>query len=191
MVCRVLAGERPAESGFREVKAAHQLDPLSVAINTDIGFHHYYSGRYGEAVTQLQSVLAMKSDFMLAHLWLARALLEQGHFDAAPAETAVAEAKAREWSVLVAARGFTYGMAGMTLEAQAVLREMDALSRSSASSRPTVSHWCMPDSAKSTRRSAGSTAHSTSARTGCSGYVSIRDGRACTVILGSPRRYRG
>ena len=41
----------------------------------------------------------------------------------------MAEAKAREWSVLVAARGFTYGMAGMTREAQAVLQEMEALSK--------------------------------------------------------------
>ena len=32
-------------------------------------------------------------------------------------------------SVLVTARGFTYAMAGMPSEAQAVLREMDALSR--------------------------------------------------------------
>ena len=124
----LLASGQP-DRGFREVQVAHQLDPLSLAINTDIGFHHYYSGRYAEAVSQLQSVLAMKSDFLLAHLWLARALLEQGQFDAALAETAVAEARAREWSVLVAARGFTYGKAGMNREAQAVLQEMEALSK--------------------------------------------------------------
>ena len=69
----LLASGQP-DRGFREVQVAHRLDPLSLAINTDIGFHHYYSGRYAEAVSQLQSVLAMKSDFLLAHLWLARAL---------------------------------------------------------------------------------------------------------------------
>lgn len=41
----------------------------------------------------------------------------------------MAEAKAGEWSVLVAARGFTYGIAGMAGEAQAVLQEMEALSK--------------------------------------------------------------
>ena len=117
------------DRGFREVQTAHRLDPLSLAINTDIGFHHYYNGRYAEAVSQLQSVLAMKSDFLLAHLWLARALLEQGKFDAALAQTALAEAKARDWSVLVAARGFTYGRAGKSSEARAVLEEMEALSK--------------------------------------------------------------
>lgn len=124
----LLASGHP-DRAFGEVQIAHRLDPLSLAINTDIGFHHYYNGRYSEAVSQLQSVLAMKSDFLLAHLWLARALLEMRNFDAALVETAVAEGKARDWSVLIAARGFTFGAAGMTIQAQAVLREMDALSR--------------------------------------------------------------
>lgn len=124
----LLASGQP-DRGFSEVQAAHRLDPLSLAINTDIGFHHYYNGRYVEAVSQLQSVLAMKSDFLVAHLWLARALLEQGKYDAALAETAAAEQKAREWSVLVAARGFTFGKAGMIKDAKAVLQEMEALSK--------------------------------------------------------------
>jgi len=124
----LLASGQPGRA-FDEVQLAHRLDPLSLAINTDIGFHHYYNGRYQEAVAQLQSVLAMKSDFLLAHLWLARALLELRRFDAALAATAVAESKARDWSVLVTARGFTYAMAGKTSEARAVLREMDALAR--------------------------------------------------------------
>ena len=124
----LLASGQP-DRAFDEVQLAHRLDPLSLAINTDIGFHRYYNGRYREAVFQLRSVLDMKNDFLLAHLWLARTLLEMRQFDAALAETAVAESKARDWPVLVTARGFTYAMAGMTSEAQAVLREMDALAR--------------------------------------------------------------
>ena len=50
-------------------------------------------------------------------------------FDSALAETAVAEGKARDWPVLVTARGFTYATAGMTSEAEGVLREMGTLSR--------------------------------------------------------------
>ena len=48
-----------AVRAFGEVQLAHRLDPLSLALNTDIGFHHYYNGRYDEAVSQFQSVLAM------------------------------------------------------------------------------------------------------------------------------------
>jgi hypothetical protein len=55
---------------MQEVRTAQRLDPLSLAINTDVGFHHYYNGRYAEAIAQLQSVLGMQSGFALAHLWL-------------------------------------------------------------------------------------------------------------------------
>lgn len=104
-------------------------NPHSLASNTDIDFHQYYNGRYGETISQSQSVLAMKSDFLLAHLWLSRALLEMRNFDTALVETAVAEGKARDWSVRIAAHGITFGVVGMTGQAQAVLREMEALSR--------------------------------------------------------------
>jgi len=64
-------------------------------------------------------------------------------FDAALAETAIAEGKAPDWSVLVAARGFTYAMAGMTSEAQAVLREMGTLARHAgrAGACPASARW--------------------------------------------------
>lgn len=124
----LLAAGRSDEA-FREVQAAHRLDPLSLAINTDIGFHHYYNGRYPEAVAQLKSVLAMKDDFLLAQLWLARTYLAMGRHDEALAIGAVGEGRVREWPVLVAARGFTYGTAGKVAEARSVVGEMQALSK--------------------------------------------------------------
>jgi DNA-binding winged helix-turn-helix (wHTH) protein/tetratricopeptide (TPR) repeat protein len=117
------------DQAFREIETAQRLDPLSLAINTDIAFHHYYNGREAEAIAQLKSVLGMKSDFLLAHLWMARSLVEAGRYEEALAETASAERAAREWPVLVAARGYTYGVAGREEDARSVLLEMDELSR--------------------------------------------------------------
>ncbi len=119
------------DEAFDEAQAAHRLDPLSLSINTDIGFHHYYSGRYPQALAQLKSVLEMKSDFLLAHLWLARTYVEMGRLDDAFASLALAEPKARGWPVLLAARGYALGVAGRREEARAVLQEMDALSKGS------------------------------------------------------------
>lgn len=124
----LLASGRAAEA-FREIETAQRLDPLSLAINTDIGFHHYYNGRYPEAIAQLQSVLGMKSDFLLARLWLGRAFLAAGRFDEALQMTKDAESGSKEWPVLVTARGFTYAMVGKKKEAEAVQREMDELSK--------------------------------------------------------------
>lgn len=123
----LLAAGRPDE-GMEEVRTAQRLDPLSLAINTDVGFHHYYNGRYAEAIAQLKSVLGMKSDFALAHLWLARSYLEAGRLDQSLAETASAEAALPEWTVLVAQRGYTLGVMGLADEARSVRGEMERLS---------------------------------------------------------------
>jgi DNA-binding winged helix-turn-helix (wHTH) protein/TolB-like protein/lipoprotein NlpI len=124
----LLAAGRPVE-GMKEISHAQQLDPLSLPINTDVGFHHYYNGRYGEAIAQLQAVLAMKSDFGIAHLWLGRSYLEVGRLDESLAATASAEVRVPEWIVLVAGRGYTLGVMGRAGEARAVLEEMDNLSK--------------------------------------------------------------
>lgn len=123
----LLAAGRPDEA-MREVRTAQRLDPLSLAINTDVGFHHYYHGRYEEAIAQLKSVLGMKSDFGLAHLWLARSYLEVGRRDESLGEAASAEATAPQWTVFVAQRGYTLGVMGRADEARAVLDQMARLS---------------------------------------------------------------
>jgi tetratricopeptide (TPR) repeat protein len=117
-----------AEEAMEEVRTAQRLDPLSLAINTDVGFHHYYNGRYAEAIGQLQSVLGMKSDFGLAHLWLSRSYGEIGRLEQSLAETASAEAAIPEWAVILAQRGYTLGVMGRSDEARALRAEMDRLS---------------------------------------------------------------
>ena len=124
----LLAAGRPDEA-FREIQVAQGLDPLSLAINTDIGFHHYYSGRYEDAIRQLRAVQGMKPDFALAHLWLGRTYVELGRHEEAFKELAQLDGRLAEWSVLAAARGYAYGTAGRTAEARAVLAELDVLAQ--------------------------------------------------------------
>jgi DNA-binding winged helix-turn-helix (wHTH) protein/Tfp pilus assembly protein PilF len=122
----LLAAGRPDEA-WREVELAHRRDPLSIPINTDLGFHSYYAGRYDEAIKQLKFVLQMNGDFPLAHLWLGRTYQELGRFDDALAAFRRVEEGLHEWPVSVAARGFIAGVAGRTDEARAVLAELERL----------------------------------------------------------------
>jgi DNA-binding winged helix-turn-helix (wHTH) protein/TolB-like protein/Flp pilus assembly protein TadD len=123
----LLAAGRPDEA-MAEVRTAQRLDPLSLAINTDVGFHLLYNGRYAEAITQLQSVLGMKSDFGLAHLWLARAFLGAGRLEESLAEAASAESVIPGWPVIIVQRGYTLGVMGRADEARAVLGELQQMS---------------------------------------------------------------
>jgi tetratricopeptide (TPR) repeat protein len=113
----LLATGRPAE-GFTEILRAQERDPLSLAINTDVGFHHYYNRRYESAVKQLGAVLEMKTDFPPAHLWLGRTYQELKKYPEALQEYRQVSDKIGDWPVAVAARGYVNGISGRTAEAR-------------------------------------------------------------------------
>jgi tetratricopeptide (TPR) repeat protein len=124
----LMAAGRPAEA-LAEMQRARQRDPLSLAINTDIGFCLYYAAQYQEAAKQLQFVLEINSDFPPAHLWLGRTYQELGRYGEAIAEFRCVEDKLPEWSVPLAARGFVEGIAGHTDEARTTLIKLDRLAK--------------------------------------------------------------
>ena len=55
-----MAAGRAAEA-FREIQLARQRDPLSVPVNSDLGFHHYYAGQYDQAISTFKE-LSMRKD---------------------------------------------------------------------------------------------------------------------------------
>jgi DNA-binding winged helix-turn-helix (wHTH) protein/TolB-like protein/Tfp pilus assembly protein PilF len=113
----LLATGRSAE-GFKEVLLAQESDPLSLAINTDVGFHHYYNRRYDSAVKQLTAVLEMRSEFPPAHLWLGRTHQELKKYSEALEEYRRVSDKVGDWPVAVAARGYVNAVSGRTAEAR-------------------------------------------------------------------------
>jgi DNA-binding winged helix-turn-helix (wHTH) protein/tetratricopeptide (TPR) repeat protein len=122
----LLAAGRAGEAAH-EIELARERDPLSLAINTDLGFHYYYTGRYEEAIKQLRSVLAMNRDFAPAHLWLGRSYQQVGRFDDALDEFSRVEQSVPEWPVAIAARGSVEGAAGRRERAEATIAELQDL----------------------------------------------------------------
>jgi DNA-binding winged helix-turn-helix (wHTH) protein/Flp pilus assembly protein TadD len=116
-----------AGGAAHEIELARERDPLSLAINTDLGFHYYYTGRYDEAIKQLRSVLAMNSDFAPAHLWLGRSYQQVGRFDDALDEFSRVEEGVPEWPVAIAARGSAEGAAGRRERAEGAIAELQDL----------------------------------------------------------------
>src|SRR5262249_23285631 len=116
-----------ASEALREIQLARKRDPLSLPINSDLGFHYYYTGQYDEAVKQLKFVLEIKKDFSPAHLWLGRTYQGLGMFNEAVAEFRQVEASLPEWPVAIAARGFVAGVAGHQEEARRILVELERL----------------------------------------------------------------
>lgn len=123
----LLAAGRPAEA-FREIQLAQQREPLSLAVNTDLGFHYYYTGHYDEAVKQLKLALEMNPNFAPAHLWLGRAYQELGRLEEALGAFRRVEERIRDWPVSIAAPGFVAGVAGRPELALEALAELEQLS---------------------------------------------------------------
>ena len=117
---------RSAEA-LHEITTARQRDPMSLPINTDLGFHYYYTGQYEEALKQLKFVLAMNDGFAPAHLWLGRAYQELGQYGAALAAFRRVEELVPDWPVAIAARGCVEGIARHRAAAEATLLELERL----------------------------------------------------------------
>jgi DNA-binding winged helix-turn-helix (wHTH) protein/TolB-like protein len=123
----LLTAGRP-EQALREILLAQERDPLSLSINTDLGFHYYYTGRYADAAKQLKLVLEMDAGFPPAHLWLGRTYEELGQFDDAAAAFRGVDERIRDWPVSIAARGHVAGVSGRQAQAAEALGQLERLS---------------------------------------------------------------
>jgi len=74
------------EEGMRETRRAQELDPVSLIINTRLGWQYYLSHQYDQAVEQLRKVLDIDQKFALA-----RRILEGVYSQMGKQKEAVAE----------------------------------------------------------------------------------------------------
>jgi eukaryotic-like serine/threonine-protein kinase len=61
-----------------EIRAAVELEPLSVLLQRDVAWHYFFQGRYDAAVQQLQQTLKADPHHVASRSLLGRALLEAG-----------------------------------------------------------------------------------------------------------------
>ncbi len=122
-----------------EIEEAHNLDPLSPIISANSGLYSYYEHNYDDAIAKYKVTLQSDPDFWVARHYLALAYVQKGMHQEAIAELRklikappagpipdeVVEAESEASSSL----GFAYGMAGKKAEAQAILNQIDALSK--------------------------------------------------------------
>jgi eukaryotic-like serine/threonine-protein kinase len=75
-----------SDQAFAEMERAVELDPLSLIINTDLGYLHTVNGRYEQAIEQLHRTLAIDDSFYYGHGNLGEALEFKGDLKGALAE---------------------------------------------------------------------------------------------------------
>jgi eukaryotic-like serine/threonine-protein kinase len=119
-----------SDEALEQMRRAQELDPLSLPIQRDLAWHHYYARRYPEAIEALRKTLELNPDYMPALTLLGRAHEERGEYE--PAVAALQRAiQIRDSPVLRTFLGHAYAVGGRRREALAVLAGVQADSQRS------------------------------------------------------------
>jgi tetratricopeptide (TPR) repeat protein len=120
------AQQRFAEALASEMRAL-ELEPLSLVINSNLGFICYQASRFDEAVEHLSKTLEMDENFIYARFHLGLSYAHQGRFDQAIAELQrTIEVAGGRGALLHSALGYAYGAAGRHDEALKILAGLEA-----------------------------------------------------------------
>ena len=117
------------DEAITELKIAKQLDPLAPWLNAQLGFVYFLSGRYEDAVTQLNSTIELDDCFYLAHTFLAAVSSQQGKFNEALEGLLMAEKHAPESTRVLGWLAYVNGKFGRKKEAVNIAEKLQQLSR--------------------------------------------------------------
>jgi TolB-like protein/DNA-binding winged helix-turn-helix (wHTH) protein len=113
-----------------EIDRAQVLDPLSLSINSSVGWRLLWARRFDEAIEKLQKTLEMDPSFGRAHLYLGWAYEAKGNFDKAIIELRKATLSDAGPGQL-ASLGRAYALVGNAHQAQSILKDLRERSRRS------------------------------------------------------------
>ncbi len=116
-----LAWTGRADEAVAEAKRALELDPLSLIINTLVGWVHYYTRSYDRAVKRLRKTLELEPAFAPALFWLGLAYVHSGRAEEAESVLEAAVTHSGESAMMLAALGSQYAWAGRHDEAREIL----------------------------------------------------------------------
>ncbi|HYI12592.1 MAG TPA: protein kinase [Thermoanaerobaculia bacterium] len=126
------------DDAAEEMAHAHELDPLSLAISTDLGWVKYFARDYDAAIQRYRATLELDPDFPWARFLLGLALSQTGQFASAIGELEAAYLASGRSTKMLAAIGHTAGLSGDLERARTVLAELEEIAR-----QRYVSSYCL------------------------------------------------
>ena len=123
-----LAAVGKPDEAIAELRKAHELDPLSLVIGTDLAKRLCYAGNYDEGMEQFRRVLEVDPDFVVAHYYLSQAYEMRELFP-----EAIAEAKKIKppdsIPYGIAQLGHIYALQGRRREALGIADQLQQISK--------------------------------------------------------------
>jgi tetratricopeptide (TPR) repeat protein len=116
------------DEAIAELKQAQELDPLSLAINADVGNTYIQARQYDKGIEQLRKTVEMDQNFYVAHMFLGMAYQIKGDFQDAIAEYQRAS-QLNDDPYVLALLGDVYAVSGRKDEAVKILDQLKRLSK--------------------------------------------------------------
>jgi len=117
------------EQAVSEMKTALDSEPLSLAINTGVGWSLYIAKQYDRSIAQYRKTLEMDPNFVLAEIMLGMALERQGSYPEAIQTFERALATSPQSAFALAGLGQTYAVSGDRGQALRILERLDEIAK--------------------------------------------------------------
>ena len=117
------------EESVASLRRALALDPLSLAVSTDLGATFYYARDYERSEEELRKALEVDSGFVRAHLILGAVREQKGDHAEAVASLRRASELSQRDPVILSSLAHAVAVSGSALEARVLLEELRQLER--------------------------------------------------------------
>lgn len=124
-----LAANGRLEESWREAQRAHELEPLSLIINWNLGWIRYFSRQYDEAVAQFRNTLELDPNYLVAYMFLGQPYVQQQRYDEAEEAFQRAVELSGRAAVSLALLGHSQALAGRREAARELLAELEERSK--------------------------------------------------------------
>lgn len=125
----ILAAQGRFDEAFEHINRAHELDPLSLPINTNLGWLLYLARRFDSAIEQYMKTIDLDDGFALAHRRLAQAYEAKQMYNEARAAYQKALSLSGEEVELLSAQGHFYALTGDTVRAREIVERLESLGK--------------------------------------------------------------
>lgn len=123
-----LAAVGKTDEAIAELRKAHELDPLSLVIATDLAKRLCFAGNYDEGIEQFRRILEIDPNYVLAHYYLSQAYELKGAYP-----EAIAEAKKikppDDIPYEMGQLGHIYALVGRRHEALEIVHQLERISK--------------------------------------------------------------
>jgi eukaryotic-like serine/threonine-protein kinase len=112
------------DGALAEIRAAENLDPVSISTTSNAGWTLYFARQYDRAIEQCQKALEADPSNVGAHDCIGYAYMAKGDYDKAIEECTTAATLSGNDPVRLAGLGRAYALAGKTTEARRVIADL-------------------------------------------------------------------